>query len=385
VRHGRSATTFTVAASISERSRVAEALPALGDQIGFSVETRISADEDLLVRFAAGWQAQLAPLAERVPAPAAVLLPIGVLPDRSVFSINWRALGHVLIAGRPGRGADAILGLCWRRWRHGFGPRSCASLPSLPPRRYRTFSPRCRTRPRLSSGRATPTLLPVCFENLRTSWIGLSPTRWSPTPAPPPAPRVESRTGPGPLASTRMRTGTRLCRPTRSEIAARGVASNGDELNGHSSSARPDKSPAADLTGPWLVKPPFVVQLFGEPRLQHRGKLIEPGPAGISAKLYELIMCLGSLGPGTATTATLGQALLPGDDLDSVAVALRKARSRLRDALTRFEPELPKVVVRSDGDGVQLDPTVFACDVHQFLALEQHARELPRAGSDGHS
>jgi DNA-binding SARP family transcriptional activator len=131
-----------------------------------------------------------------------------------------------------------------------------------------------------------------------------------------------------------------------------------------------------NLTGPWLVAPPFMLQLFGGPRLLHRGRVIEPGPDGLGAKLYELLACIGSLAPGAATTAVLAEALWPGDDLQTVAAALRKARSRVRDALARFEPDLPKVIVRSDGDGVRLDATVFACDVHQFLALDQRAREL---------
>jgi len=37
------------------------------------------------------------------------LLPLGVLPRGEVLSVNWQELGHILIAGLPGEGADVAL------------------------------------------------------------------------------------------------------------------------------------------------------------------------------------------------------------------------------------------------------------------------------------
>jgi nucleoid-associated protein YgaU/DNA-binding SARP family transcriptional activator len=492
VRYGRSAITFTLAGSLAERSRLLDELASFAAQNSLSLETRISADQDLLVRFTGATQSLAA--MDEDGASDALLLPLGVLPDRSVFAVNWRALGHVVVASRPGRGADAIaltmLTMLAARCRpaqlHVWTLAAPHALPDTiaeMPHQTRGFIDPSDAE---AVGQALEALEIELDRRIHNAGIERDPevvllvAELGSVEAD--SGRLERILREGAAHGFRMLAATtesagpqssllhyctsRVVLRLLDETASMALLGSGDavylegggrfmarvegreafEAHGfripadhldrlvhemlqsygagfsfagrsepeqledpsepvsdvrpaapeakglHTTepaprvvSIQPDSEPAlagenraqaAGLPGPWLVTPPFVVQLFGGPRLLHRGRLIEPGPEGISAKLYELIMCLGSLAPGTATTAVLGQALWPGDDVDSVAVALRKARSRLREGLARLEPDLPKVVVRSDGDGVQLDPTVFGCDVHQFLALEQRAREL---------
>ncbi|MBV9281646.1 MAG: winged helix-turn-helix domain-containing protein, partial [Chloroflexi bacterium] len=67
-----------------------------------------TADHDMLLRVSGLKRVDLLPLAHR-PALAPPFLPVGLLPSDETLYINWRQLGHVLVASLPGGGADVIL------------------------------------------------------------------------------------------------------------------------------------------------------------------------------------------------------------------------------------------------------------------------------------
>lgn len=107
-RHGRSGTTLAlVSQRLADRPRIVEAASGLSQRLGTPVHTQISRDHDVLVR--CGPLRALQPLAGSAGASQRIL-PLGVLPDRRVLSVNWPALGHVLIAGRARGAVSSLLG-----------------------------------------------------------------------------------------------------------------------------------------------------------------------------------------------------------------------------------------------------------------------------------
>ncbi len=108
-RHGRSATTLTLAAPIADQARLLEMGAAFGQRIGVGAETWVSPDHDVLLRLSGLRRARLlAPAGDGV-ASTPWLLPIGVLYSRQILYVDWHALGHVLVAGVQGQGADTVL------------------------------------------------------------------------------------------------------------------------------------------------------------------------------------------------------------------------------------------------------------------------------------
>jgi len=107
LRHGRGGTTLAlVSQRLADRPRIVEAANGLSARLGVPVSTRLSRDHDVLLRLGALQRARFGtPVSSSAPFR---LLPVGVLPDRRVLSVNWPALGHVLIAGRA-RGAVSTL------------------------------------------------------------------------------------------------------------------------------------------------------------------------------------------------------------------------------------------------------------------------------------
>lgn len=110
--HGRSGTTLTIQAPVALRARLPELARTLGALLGTRVDGAVTADHDLSLHVGAGLRIPLLPLmpeaadgAGRLP----WLTPAGVLPTRQVLSLNWRALGNVLVASLPGQGAHDLL------------------------------------------------------------------------------------------------------------------------------------------------------------------------------------------------------------------------------------------------------------------------------------
>lgn len=108
VRHGRSATTVTLKASLGEQALLVDLAPVFAHRVQADAEACVSADQDVLLRLTRLRRTRLLPTAEAAP-DSACLVPLGVLYDRQVYSAAWNSLGHVLVAGLPGHGADTIL------------------------------------------------------------------------------------------------------------------------------------------------------------------------------------------------------------------------------------------------------------------------------------
>ncbi|TME35998.1 MAG: LysM peptidoglycan-binding domain-containing protein [Chloroflexi bacterium] len=108
VRHGRSATTITLKASLAEQPILVDLAPVLAERLQADASAWVSADQDVVVRLARLRRTRLLPTADAlVDSPC--LVPLGVLYDRQVYSAAWSSLGHVLVASLPGHGADTIL------------------------------------------------------------------------------------------------------------------------------------------------------------------------------------------------------------------------------------------------------------------------------------
>ncbi len=109
VRHGRSGTTLAVVSQrLADRPRVVDAASGLATRLGVDVRTHVSRDHDVLLRLGSLRRARFDTTSSGKSAAPCRLLPVGVLPDRRVLSINWPAVGHVLLAGH-GRGALTTL------------------------------------------------------------------------------------------------------------------------------------------------------------------------------------------------------------------------------------------------------------------------------------
>lgn len=116
--HGKGRATLIVDAFSDDRERLVALAPALGARLGGRCEIAPAASGDLFLRLTG-----LAPLDRLAPETAGgpVLIPLGVLGNREAFHGNWAALGHILIAGLPGGGAETILS--------GFVAALAAALP----------------------------------------------------------------------------------------------------------------------------------------------------------------------------------------------------------------------------------------------------------------
>jgi len=108
LRHGRSATTLTLAGRLAEQPILVDLAPAFAARLGAGAEAWISADQDVVYRLVRMRKTRLLPAAEAV-ADSPCLVPLGVLYDRQEYVATCTSLGHVLIASLPGHGADTIL------------------------------------------------------------------------------------------------------------------------------------------------------------------------------------------------------------------------------------------------------------------------------------
>lgn len=108
-RHGRSATTLTLAASLSEQPLLLDLAPVVATRLGAEAEAWVSADQDVVLRLVRSRQTRVLPSADASAADSPWLLPLGVLYDRQTYWAAWPSLGNVLVASLPGHGADTIL------------------------------------------------------------------------------------------------------------------------------------------------------------------------------------------------------------------------------------------------------------------------------------
>ncbi len=106
---GRNAVTLLLRASLAEQPRLLELATPFAARLGGAAQATVTAERDVVWRLTGLKIAGLlTPGADR-PADPLALLAVGVAPSRETVYANWRALGHVLVAGLPGGGTDVVL------------------------------------------------------------------------------------------------------------------------------------------------------------------------------------------------------------------------------------------------------------------------------------
>jgi DNA-binding SARP family transcriptional activator len=108
VRHGRSATTLTLSATLAQHPLLVDLAPVFGTRLEADAEAWVTADQDVAMRLARPRKMRRLPASD-APPRSACLVPLGVLYDRQVYVAAWRSLGNVLVASQPSHGADTIL------------------------------------------------------------------------------------------------------------------------------------------------------------------------------------------------------------------------------------------------------------------------------------
>lgn len=110
LRHGRSSTTVSLAASLSEQPLILDAVSTIGSRLHAEAEAWVSSDGDVQLHITGLRKSRLSTVVSSPPETALPdFVPFGVLYDHRVFSAAWPAVGHVLVVSLPGRGADMIL------------------------------------------------------------------------------------------------------------------------------------------------------------------------------------------------------------------------------------------------------------------------------------
>jgi DNA-binding SARP family transcriptional activator/LysM repeat protein len=97
--------------SVAEREQLLGLAPKLAKLLGTVVEATSTPDHDIALHLEGVSRIGLPEPPERCPRTSPILLPVGICHTRSqpVLSVNWRALGHVLIVGPSGDGVDVTL------------------------------------------------------------------------------------------------------------------------------------------------------------------------------------------------------------------------------------------------------------------------------------
>ncbi|HET6318482.1 MAG TPA: LysM peptidoglycan-binding domain-containing protein, partial [Chloroflexota bacterium] len=110
LRHGRSSTTISLAAKLSDQPLLLDLAPVLAERLQAEAEAWVSNDQDVQLRLVRARKTRLLPVLDNPPKHGLPwFVPLGVLYDRQVFSAAWPAVGHLLVASLPARGADTIL------------------------------------------------------------------------------------------------------------------------------------------------------------------------------------------------------------------------------------------------------------------------------------
>lgn len=105
---GRGATTLLWQAGAPEQSHLVELAGQFGARLGGSGHAAVTPDRDVVWRVGGLKMATLLPppteRASQLP-----LLALGIVPGGETLYVNWHGLGHVLVAGLPGGGAEVVL------------------------------------------------------------------------------------------------------------------------------------------------------------------------------------------------------------------------------------------------------------------------------------
>jgi len=108
-RQGQNTVTLLLHVGLPGQTFLQEHVGELGPWLGGKCHVSSTTDHDMALRVSGLKRVDLlAPLVHQ-PAEALPLLPVGLLSSAETLHANWRELGHVLVAGLPGGGADVIL------------------------------------------------------------------------------------------------------------------------------------------------------------------------------------------------------------------------------------------------------------------------------------
>ncbi len=109
--YGQRRLDLTLTGSVAEREQLLGLAPKLAKPLGGIVEATSTPDHDVSLHLDGVSRIGLPEPPEHCPQTNPILLPVGYCHTRSrpVLSVNWRALGHVLVAGPPGDGVDVTL------------------------------------------------------------------------------------------------------------------------------------------------------------------------------------------------------------------------------------------------------------------------------------
>ncbi len=108
VQQGRDTAALTLSGGLQQLARILELAEDLGTHLGATATASPTPDHDILLQMT-GLQLTRLLVPKRSEPDSEWLIPIGVIPKRDTLYINYRELGHILIAGAPGSGTDVVL------------------------------------------------------------------------------------------------------------------------------------------------------------------------------------------------------------------------------------------------------------------------------------
>jgi DNA-binding SARP family transcriptional activator len=109
VREGRHSMALTLRGGLEIQERLLQIGPELAEQVGATGIASRTPDHDILLQLTRLALLRVAVRPSGSPLSPIPLLALGVLPLGEALHANWRALGHVLIVGTAGSGANIVL------------------------------------------------------------------------------------------------------------------------------------------------------------------------------------------------------------------------------------------------------------------------------------
>ncbi len=106
--HGRASLDLTLEASLLDQASLAKAVPDIQRRLGCNARCSVTADRDVLLQLTGLKRSNLAAL-DRGESDGPPLIGLGLTAQRGTLYASWDQLGHVLIAGLPGGGAEVAL------------------------------------------------------------------------------------------------------------------------------------------------------------------------------------------------------------------------------------------------------------------------------------
>jgi len=101
--------TITFRCGLAEQDLLLALAKDIGARTGGEARASVTADLDVLLELTRIQTLTLSALEVDPQTLAPPLVPIGVRPNGDTFLVNWREIGHVLVAGEPGGGEETVL------------------------------------------------------------------------------------------------------------------------------------------------------------------------------------------------------------------------------------------------------------------------------------